>query len=154
VLKIIEEENHHYVLHFSGGTGLVYWNRALRVQHVLGLLHELQLESRASNAKLVLIVFIPESVPPPLPDLRDGVAATLPALMSCCRRLLVAVPGEQADRYLIRSLFHVAEASSKPELFRALEDAVACAQVTMPSEVLELKRRVLYPTRPPREHGA
>jgi hypothetical protein len=104
----------------------------------------LQEMKRSERSSIVLILFVPEGVPPPLPNVRDVLVATLPALLDPCREMLVAIEGVGIDREFIRAFFRVKGLKNVPRLYTSLDEAIAHARSLLPQEVLELQRLAFY----------
>lgn len=142
-VQSFNNETNTYSLTVAGRACLIAWKRPLRIEDIVDLLQELKRAGR-DEAGLVVILFMPQSVAPPLPNVREALRSVLPALLEPCREMLATIEGNTADRHLIRALFRAGGLKSCPRLCETLQQAIIRAQLIAPQDVLEIQRTAVY----------
>jgi hypothetical protein len=123
------------------------WDRPLTVSDILSLLLDLKRTLTIASSRVILILVVRESVPPPDDYLLNCLQASLPAILDCCERLLIVVEGSSSDRRPIRAAFQTTRRTptkqTPPQIFDALSTAFTHAQPFAPHDVLELQRQAM-----------
>ena len=116
----------------SGCACLSDWDRRFSVDDILNLLLDLKRTLRVAGSPAILLVIVREFVPSPDGSLLNCLQATLPAILDCCERLIVAVEGSNSDRTPIRAAFQTTRRAptrhTPAQIFDSLSAAFAHAQ--------------------------
>lgn len=130
----------------SGCVCLHEWSEPLLVDHVVTLLVDLREVQRIQGQRTILILSIHPSVLMTT-SVGDVLLTALPAILDCCRELLVVAEVTDARRGTLRSLFAEPKAQQSARTAvrycKSLDVALRHVENVAPHEVLDLKRQTL-----------
>lgn len=128
------------------------WDEPLLVDHVVTLLLDVR-EARRLQTRRPILILVIRGETLASAHVRDVMSTAMPAILDGCEELVIVAAPADAQSSFLRAVVtgsSTAHGRTTPRVFTSFDEALLHVQRIVPHDVLELQRRNLRRTFPPR----